>query len=344
MLIAGYSQLVLSAVESEISIASTPKGADVFLMKGNKRIHLGKTPLTRKIKFHSNVSQVRLLFEKQGLNPVTLTVMASDREITADLNRQSYTQNPELHNDPYMRHLQSRINVILQPQLENIFKNMQHGFVLSSPAALTGSKGKVSLVVSLKDSTGNHPLQRSQQTGLSKVLKQLWSRLGRWVMLPMAEQMSSVQEVATLSVKLIQNKEKNQLTVKPTMTTKTEMQCMPGYRTQQVLRFKQVPQYESYSDKYGFHTRLTGYKTESYLDNQQIYEPCHQKVPVTQVVPTTTASLEQGRSGYIEFSMKLDDYKAGMSNEQTYKTLSIVQTISGSRKTLKSPGALSIRP
>jgi hypothetical protein len=163
-------------------------------------------------------------------------------------------------------------------------------------------------------------------------------------MLPLAEYVSNIKGVGTLSVRLVQHVEQNKLTVKPTKQTKTEMQCRPGYRTQQVLRHKQIPQYEIYHNEYGTHSRLTGYRSKSYTDTIQVYEPCHVKVPAVQVVPTTISKLEYTRSNHIEFSMKLTDYKVGMLNNQAYKILSITQTTPDERKTLKTPNISNHKP
>jgi hypothetical protein len=334
LLIVGYSPRALAAIERQINIDSTPKGADVFLLKGNKKTRLGKTPLTRNIKFHSAISEIRLLFEKQGLNPLTLKVKASDKKVSANLYRQSYTQDPGFHKNPHLRRLQSRINVDVDPLLVEIFQNKEHGFILSKPATLTGSKDKVNLIATLNDTI---KIPGLMNTDRPEALKQLWSRLGRSVMLPLAKRVRSVKEVSTLTVQLIQNSKQDRLNVMPTTETKTVMQCVPGYRTQQVLRYRQVPQYESYRDKYGYHRRLTGYRSESYLDTEKVYEPCHQKVPVTQIVPTTTPKLDLAHSTHIEFSMNLNAYKPGMTNDQAYNHLSIIQSTPGSRKMLKAP-------
>ena len=130
--------------------------------------------------------------------------------------------------------------------------------------------------------------------------------------------------------------------VKPTVKTKTEMECVPGNRTQMVMQMQQVPYYRE--DTWNGVTRrvFAGYRTESKLVPQQVYDPCLYRKPVTKRFVKFDSrcrmAKDQARALYLLPFKELD---RKVVPEELYEKLSILLTDSKGKQ-LKIQGSISI--
>ena len=319
-----FAQACQAAIEKEIRIDSQPQGTSVYLLKGNKKQLIGQTPLVHKLKFHSEISVIRLRFEKPGHNGLTLQVSASDNQIMADLGLSAIMQDPASLKNPELRRLHSKLKSRITPMLSAVLsKDSNQDLALAEPVALTGRKAATSLVIVLRVGEVAGKLKPETLNRRSIHLNRLWKRLSQEILIPLASEVKAAGGSDRISMKILLDSNQPDFEVKATTKTETTMQCVPGYRTQQVLKYRQVPEYESYSDDYGYHTRLKGYRSESYLDTEQVYDPCFSKTPVTRVVPTTAPSVKFSDLPALVFDLDIKSYAPDRTSEALYEQVNI---------------------
>jgi hypothetical protein len=312
----------LCAIEKEVRIESVPSAADVYLLKGNKQTRIGTTPLVHGFSFHSDISVIRLLLKCQAYNDLAINIKASDNEVNARLVPSTFTQNPDAYEDSYLRNLQSTLAPAINRIMARVLgKNENKDLSLVSPIKLTGKQGHVTIVIPLSVSGIMVDVENAGKQQ-ANFIRNLWTRLGGSVVIPMVNAQGDHAGVDSALLRVILEPGSTGFTVKPGIRTETRMQCAPGYRTQQVLKFRQIPQYESYSDKYGYHQRMTGYKSESYLDTEQVFDPCHHKVPVVTAVPMASPDMHVTGRPVAEYLLELSSYKPGLSATAVYSSLS----------------------
>jgi hypothetical protein len=273
-------------VEKELKIESVPTSAEVYLRIGRKKIALGKTPLVHKIEFHSEISIVRMLFEKDGHESLTVEVSASQDIVAATLKPLQITAEPSIHKDQKLCKLQERLNPIINKTvLKLLEQRAQQNFDLAGPIRVSEAQGNTFLVLPVFAGNLKDQVKGTGKSRYEMLLKILWNRLGGSIILPLSREIQNHDGINGILLEVKVDEKQYVFDVKPSLKTEMNMECVPGYKTEQVLRFRQIPQYETYSDNRGMvYQRLAGYRTESYMEPQQVYDPCAYKAPVAKTV------------------------------------------------------------
>lgn len=345
ILFGGFPAQVCATVEREVKIRSEPSGADVFLSRGRKRIPLGKTPLVSKLEFHSNISVIRMVFKKRGYKESTVKVKATQDIVTAMLQPIAITQQAGSHKDPYLAKLQKKlnptINKILPPLLE---KQYQVAFRLSGPINVTRKHGNAYLILPFVIEDFKESVKGSKKDRQTRILKILWRELGVNIAVPLAEGIKIYKEVKGVILDTRFDDTIFTHKVSPKVKSKQEMECVPGNRTQMVLQFRQVPYYRT-EYRNGVSTQVfAGYKSESSLVPQEVYDPCLYRRPVTKSYTAFESKLEQQKNqSRALFLLRPEVLKKSGRRDDIYSQLSILlNDASGER--LVSQGSIPNLP
>ena len=112
VLIVGLPLTVESAVERELKIDSDPPGAEVYSKRGAREKLLGKTPLTHKFRFHSEISVLRIVVKKKGFKDKVLKVNAKQDHVLAKLEGKTLAADPSIHRLATLSTIQTQLNPI----------------------------------------------------------------------------------------------------------------------------------------------------------------------------------------------------------------------------------------
>lgn len=104
-----------AAIEKEISFQATPAAVKVFQLKGTKKNLIGTTPFKHTIKFHSEHTRIRFLFEKPGYESQTLEANIKKNKLRADLSRKSILVDPSQHKSQKLQNMQKQVNRAIDP-------------------------------------------------------------------------------------------------------------------------------------------------------------------------------------------------------------------------------------
>jgi len=334
---------VFATIEKELNIESEPTGAEVSLKRGARELPLGKTPLVHKLEFHSEISVIRMIFKKKGYKALTIKVKASQNNVVAKLEILAITTEPDVHKDAYLRDLQKQVNPIINRAVPKLLeKDVQQNFNLAGPIKAAGARGNVFLILPIVIGDLKGEFKGTGKARQEILLKTLWNQLGGSIAIPLAGEIRGhgALKGIVLDVRFDELRYIHQ--VQPTIKTKVEMECVPGNRTQMVLQMRQVPYYR---DEYrnGVTRRVfAGYRTESQLVPQEVYDPCLYRRPVTksfvQFDPKGRIAKDQARALYL-LPFKALDRK--VAPEELYEKLSILLTDSKGKQ-LKSQGSITI--
>lgn len=334
---------VSATIEKELKIDSEPTGAEVCLKRGARELPLGKTPFVHRVEFHSEISVIRMIFKKKGYKALTIKVKASQDKVVARLEPLAITTEPDVHKDAYLRDLQKQLNPIINRAVPKLLEEeVQQNFNLAGPIKVAGARGNVFLILPIVIGDLKVEVKGDRKVRQEKLLKALWNQLGASIVIPMAREIRDHEGVKGI---ILDTRFKEMIyihEVAPTVKTRVEMECVPGNRTQMVLQMRQVPYYR---DEYrnGVTRRVfAGYRTESKLVPQQVYDPCLYRRPVTkrfvQFDPKGRMAKDQARALYL-LPFKALDRK--VAPEELYEKLSILLTDSKGKK-LKSQGSITI--
>ena len=124
-----FCNIAKASVTETIFIKSSPVGADVYLLKGNRQTLLGKTPLNIDIKFRSKYSIKRILLKKDGYNNLEKEISLDKSDYSFNLASRSFFRDSETIDNPALKKLQTQINNKLRSGLLLLFsKSKQYKF------------------------------------------------------------------------------------------------------------------------------------------------------------------------------------------------------------------------
>jgi hypothetical protein len=277
-------------VVKELEMESDPSGAEVFLKVAGRETHIGTTPLTYRAEFHSEESILRFVFKKGGHKPVTLEVGAKQKVVLAKFESVQVTANPASLPDPSLREMQERLNLMLIQEVPRLLAAEQTLLPeLLEPIRVTNMDGEPSLMIRMLVSDIKDVGSEKGTARQDAILKHLWSRLGKTLVLPIAEKLVTQRGIRQVVLQVRFNEQRFLFGVESHVETRTEMQCVPGY--------DYTTEYSScaYRDANG-----------SCVAGQQpttVYNPCKSQVPVTKsevkVSPQAQAAREQATASYV---------------------------------------------
>jgi hypothetical protein len=334
---------VFATIEKELNIESEPTGAEVSLKRGARELPLGKTPLVHKLEFHSEISVIRMIFKKKGYKALTIKVKASQDNVVAKLEPLAITTEPNVHKDAYLRDLQKQVNPIINRAVPKLLeKEVQQNFNLAGPIKAAGARENVFLILPIVIGDLKGEFKGTGKARQEILLKTLWNQLGGSFAIPLAEEIRGhgALKGIVLDVRFDELRYIHQ--VQPKVKTKVEMECVPGNRTQMVLQMRQVPYYRNETWNGVTRQVFAGYRTESQLVPQQVYDPCLYRRPVTksfvQFDPKGRITKDQARALYL---LPFKALERERTPKELYQRLSILLTDSKGKQ-LKSQGSISI--
>ena len=340
----GFTVLpVFATIEKELNIESEPSGADVCLKRGARELPLGKTPLVHKLEFHSEISVIRMIFKKKGYKNLTINVKASQDNVVAKLEPLAITTEPDVHKDVYLRDLQKQVNPIINRAVPKLLeKDVHQNFNLAGPIKVAGARENAFLILPIVIGDLKGEFKGTGKARQEMLLKSLWNNLGGNIAIPLAGEIRGHEALKGIVLDVRFDELRYIHQVQPKVKTKVEMECVPGNRTQMVLQMRQVPYYRNETWNGVTRRVFAGYRTESQLVPQQVYDPCLYRRPVTksfvQFDPKGRIAKDQARALYL-LPFKALDRK--VSPEELYEKLSILLTDSKGKQ-LKSQGSIKI--
>lgn len=303
-----------ASVTKEVKIESVPSGAEVYLKRGRKEDHLGQTPLIHQINFHSNFSVIRMLFKKTAYHPLTLEVSAQQAKVEAKLEPISLTAAPDTHSVPRLKQLQSRINPILNRLLPELLEKCTIENIQIDSLYVVETKKAIVLILPVTTS-----LPKGQSGQLKeKHFRKVWNEIGSTFILPVAKALHTQEELFAILLEVHLADPKAIARLAPVPELKVEMECVEGYKTQEVLKTRRIP-------IYNWNNILEGYRTETYKELQQVWNPCLYKRPVLK--PTITTKLKMPsttKDRTIRYLLSLASYGADFLSDDLYDKLSIL--------------------
>jgi len=334
---------VSATVEKELKVESEPTGAKVSLKRGARELPLGKTPLVHKLEFHSEISVIRMIFKKKGYKALTIKVKASQDTVVAKLEPLAITTEPDVHKVAYLRDLQKQLNPIINRAVPKLLEEeVQQSFNLAGPIKVAGTQGNAFLILPIVIEDLEGEFKGTGKARQEVLLKTLWNQLGGSIAIPLAREIRGHGALKGIVLDVRFDELRYIYQVKPTVKTKVEMECVPGNRTQMVLQMRQVPYYRNETWNGVTKQVFAGYRTESQLVPQQVYDPCLYKRPVTKRYvkfdPMSRVAKDQARALYLLPFNALD---RKVASEELYEKLSILLTDSKGKQ-LKSQGSISI--
>jgi hypothetical protein len=334
---------VSATVEKELKIESEPTGAEVYIKRGARELPLGMTPLVHRVEFHSEISVIRMIFKKKGHKSLTIKVKASQDKVVARLEPLAIATEPDFHKDAYLRDLQKQLNPIINRAVPKLLEEeVQQNFNLAGPIKVAGARGNVFLILPIVIGDLKGEFKGTGKARQEILLKTLWNQLGGNIATPLAREIRGhgALKGIVLDVRFDELRYIHQ--AEPTVKTKVEMECVPGNRTQMVLQTRQVPYYRDETWNGVTRRVFAGYRTESKLVPQQVYDPCLYRRPVTKRFvkfdPKSRMTKDQARVLYL-LPFKALDRK--VAPEELYEKLSILLTDSKGKQ-LKSQGSITI--
>jgi hypothetical protein len=285
-----------------------------------------------------------MLIKKTGYRDLSLEVSASQDKVVAALESLGISEDPNFHKDPNLRKIQEQINPIIDriiPELLEDIKQLDNN--LAGLISVTAAQDNIFLVVPIAIENLRDEVKGTGKTRREMLLKALWGQLGGSIAIPLARKLREHGGITGILLQVKIDENRYVFSALPTLESNVKMECVPGYKTQQVLHFRQIPQYETYSDNRGMvYQRLTGYRTESYMVPQQVFDPCISRRPVTIVVPKfgpkAVAVKDQAIATYL---LPLKILERNLTPEKLYEELTILLTNSKGEQ-LERQGSLPI--
>jgi len=314
-------------VVKELRIESAPAGAEVFLKQGERETPIGKTPLTYKAEFHSEISILRMVFRKGGYQELLLEVSAKQDKVVANLAPRGIAANPTEHKDPELRAIQQRLNPLLNQTVPGMLEAKgPFDFDLAGPIRVARMDKKVFVVVPVALGSSKVSLKESGKARQEELLKAVWNQCGGSLAIPLARKLQGQAGIDGIVLDVAFNEQRYLFGVESRVETRVEMQCVPGNRMQQVFDACARRRMETYRDPSGIYsTRDAG--CEGGYVTRPVYDPCASKIPVTKsevkVDPRAGVTRDQARARYI---LPLALIGQGATAEKLYEKVGVQLT------------------
>ncbi len=262
-----------SAVLKKLTFNSEPSGADVYIKRGLKEIHIGKTPLVYQIEFHSERSIVKILFRRSAHRSKTLEIDPTQKNVYVQLEQIPILSDPGRYNDKDLRRIHSSHHSMLNDLLPKLMAGQQNSnFELTGKLYFLKDRGKIYLVLPLEDTTKLKPKYLNPP---EPFLEKLWQTINLEILAPLASELRKRGLVTGLIVDVqLTTSYYRTITKKKRVTT---MQWVGGYERD----------WSSTTVKY-------------------IYNPFHHQVPVTRTERQVAAGTTRQSTGYARYSAALD--------------------------------------
>lgn len=312
-------------VIKELRIESAPAGAEVFLKQGERETPIGKTPLTYKAEFHSEISILRMVFRKGGYQELLLEVSAKQDKIMANLAPRGIAANPTEHKEAELRSLQQRLNPILNQTVPGLLEAKgPFDFDLAGPIRVARMDEKVFVVIPLALGGSKVRMKETGKARQEELLKAVWNQCGGRFAIPLARKLQSQAGIDGIVLDVAFNEQRYLFGVESRVETRVEMQCVPGNKMQNVYDACATTKTEIYRMGNSTYSRQV---CQSGFVNKPVFDPCASKIPVTKsevkLDPRTGVTRDQARARYI---MPLALIGQGATAEKLYEKVGVQLT------------------
>ena len=337
-----------AAFVKQIHIDSDPVDAEVFLLQGARRIPLGKTPLKYEASFHSEISILRIAFEKAGFEGKVVEVSATQNSVQTKLNTRVYASTPDSLKDPVLRNLQQRIKPIIDKFFsEPVATQSNFQWAVGGQVNVAAFNGKTFIIlpIALTDSNKNSLFSSSSAVN-NTTLRALWDQLSQQVVFPLSIKLKHEDKLSGLIVEIANRHPKKEFQVGSRVETKVEMECIAG--TEMVQAYDSCATKQMRHDPDGRGNIRMSYVCVGGMVTRSVYNPCLYRTPISKssVVIDPVAKTEVKRSK-IQFIFTLDLLNQTSHLNDIFSRLGILCTNEEGRTVLNSgpvPPSLSQNP
>ncbi len=205
-----------AAIQKEISFHATPDAVKVFQLKSTKKNLIGTTPFKYTVKFHSEQTQIRFLFEKPGYESQILEANIKKSKLRADLARKSILTDPDRYQSWELRNLQKQVNSSVDPVKLHAF--LESNMVIDTIFVEERDK-RVGLLIELSRPDGAKMS--------SKTLQQIWEKELHAFVNALRDQLSLPKGIDKVIIRVSANEIKRNFSV--SHDTKRETVCNGGF-------------------------------------------------------------------------------------------------------------------
>ncbi|VAW67520.1 hypothetical protein MNBD_GAMMA09-166 [hydrothermal vent metagenome] len=217
-----------ASIKKSVYFQSSPVGADVILVKGAREILLGKTPLKTSIKFHSELSIVRVIIRKIGSVEKFVSLTAKQKRVDVNLKSVSFLVDSGYHKKKSrLRNMQARVNKILSPKLPDLFAVLGNDFSLNGAMRLISADNKIYLYIPMSVAKVIKNRSKKKESQQMKVLRSIWRSVGLTFVIPIVKKLTLIDGVvfdASVDIKDIK------FDVNIYRENQIERKCKGGYK------------------------------------------------------------------------------------------------------------------
>jgi len=271
----------LAEITKEIKINSKPEGAEVSLLQGTRRLHLGTTPFKYELEFHSEISIIRMEFKKAGYESKTVEVSAKQEKVDVNLIPQSLSLNPDTIKDPTLRSLQQRLGSTINRVLPELLTSRGHyEFELGRPVCVTRLQDKVFLVLSIELGKSKEKPDSNAQNNDEIFLKSVWDQFSQDIVIPLGKLLPAESTLKGILLDVGYTQTRPDVKVSTQTETHTDWECVPGQVPQEVY---DPCSYRSSVRNFDPVTRTYSTTLECVPGTKTVYQynPCATRRPVT---------------------------------------------------------------
>ncbi len=290
------TQSAAAEIQKTLQLESEPSGARVYLLRGAQRVPLGVTPLDYAAEFHSEISVLRILFERPAFTPRTLEVSAKDDRVVARLESRSLVADPAAHRDEQTRRLQEKLNPMLKETLPTLLAlRPELGADIADVVWVRRLSGALYLQVPLSVKTLGEKNREAGTSPEPRLARQIWDSLGKEVAAGIRSRLPAGSGLSGIVIESQLDAVAMQFAVGSHMQTSVEMQCVGGYRQE----FRQDS-----CASYNRGNCVAGVKQFA------VYEPCQTRIPVTKTEVKVNPTANTTRTRFRAYMVNMIDAPA----------------------------------
>jgi len=289
-------------VRKEVRLESEPQGAQVFLLRGTQRVPLGITPFAYEAEFHSEMSILRLRFERTGYEGKTLELKAAQDRVVAALDGVEFLASPDVHKEEPLKRLQEQVNAALSGALPEIYSRAGPWRIdfAGKGHVRRFADGRVYLHLpfSMQYTDGKAPPEEAALRGLALTL---WDGVVRRLASEIWAKLAGAGEIHGLLLEAQANFLDRKFAVGSRVESRLEMECIPGTRERYDSCARQVAEYSTDCRNGICTSRQTGTRCEGGM--KSVYDACATRAPVTKmgvvISPTSRVGVARNRIYYL---------------------------------------------
>ncbi len=260
-------------VRRTIRVDSVPSGAQVFLLVAGERTAIGTTPFDYAAEFHSDVSVLRLSFERAGFAALEFELTPVRDRVVATLAAAMVVASAANQGDPSLKALQDRIAPGVSGAIRQMLASKTAaGVQIEGGASLRRIDGAVYLEVPLA-------LDYGASADAGGAARRLWREIGAELTARIGKSLPANSGVAGVVMLGGLRGSGPAFGVSSHAESSTQMSCLPGMKQVYDSCATQQPTYETSCYNGSCSTRPTGTRCAGGM--KSVYDACATMGPLT---------------------------------------------------------------